>query len=355
MSEPTEIPLAEGSAAVAAIEAQRAAAVDAVTAGIYERLGERLEPFGDAGRAYCREDLHSHLDYLVGTLVAGTPTPFAEYLAWLRDVLEARGVPADSVELSVTLLDEFYRERLEAPALAPVEAALRGGHDALTTAASAEAFRAPVAVADEHPSAEALAEHLVTGDQAGARALVTTVAAERGYVGMAVGLLQPALYRIGERWQRREISVAQEHLATAFAQRLLVQQFTQAAMAPPDGPKALFACVPGNHHALGLRIVGDTFELEGWSVEFLGADTPADDLVDRIGATRPNLVGLSVSMVRQLPQLKEIVERIRERFGAAAPLIIAGGIGLARVPQVAERLGLDACYPTAVAAIEAQQ
>lgn len=220
-------------------------------------------------------------------------------------------------------------------------------------AAPAVPFRTPGV--EIHPSTESLAGILVAGSRADAKALMDAAASDLGYLHTAVGLVQPSMYRIGEWWQRREIGVAEEHLATALAHRLLVEQFIAAlASGPvPRGPGALFACVPSNQHTLGLRIVADAFELEGWSVEYLGADTPAADLVEFLARTRPRIVGLSVSMVWQLRELRELTERIRQRLGDDAPRIVADG--LVRVSGAADRFGLDGWYSTAVKMVEAQQ
>lgn len=164
---------------------------------------------------------------------------------------------------------------------------------------------------------QTLADTLASGDQERARSLIEPVTQRDGYLRMAVGLLQPALYRIGERWQARKVSVSQEQLATALAQKLLIQQFTAWSVAPARGPRALFACVPGNHHA---------FEIDGWSVAFLGADVAIEQLIERIEQTRPALVGLSVSKGSQLPELQACVERIRAQWPAATPRLIAGGL-----------------------------
>lgn len=353
----SSIPVADGFAAAAAVEAHRAAAVDVVTKGIYERLGDRLEHFGERGRAYCRDDLDSHIDYIVGALIAGTPVPFGDYLVWLRGLLDSRGVPAESVDLSTELLAEFFRTHLNADEREPVLTVIENaevGRERVSEPATP--FRTPLGV-EIHASTDSLARSLVAGSRADAKALMDAAASELGYLRTAVGLVQPAMYRIGEWWQRREIGVAEEHLATALAQRLLVEQFTAAmASAPvPQGLAALFACVPSNQHSLGLRIVADAFELEGWYVDYLGADTPATDLVEHIARTRPRLVGLSVSMVRQLRELRELTERIRERLGDDAPRIVAGGLGLVRVSGAADRLGLDGWYATAAEVVGALQ
>ena len=347
------IPLNQGAAAAQAVEHYRAQAVEEVTAGIYERMGERLEVFGERGREYCRDDLHSHLDYLSGSLIAGEPALFGQYMVWLEELLAARGIPADSVPLSVGLLRDFLRKRLPSAQFEIVEAVIDGGQRALEQPVyPVRRLGASIDPAVCHPCTETLAESLIRGDQRGCEGIVTAVTAEQGYVEMAVNLIQPALYRIGEGWQVRQVSVAQEHLATALAQRLLVRQFVEATPARGNGRKALFACIPSNQHAVGLRIVADAFELDGWEVDYCGADTPADSLVECIQEVQPELVGLSIALIRQLPVLKDVVDRIRSACGDAAPRIIAGGGGLDGVPNLAERLGLDQWHAQARTALE---
>lgn len=351
--EETGIALGEGTVAAMAVEEHRAGAVESVIEGIYRELHDELAPFGEHGREYCRRDIHSHLDYLGGSLVAGDAAPFGDYLTWLHELLRARGVPTDSVALSVDLLGEYFRGKLPPERYSPIGSVLESGKRALMEpAGTSGSFRTPSPAEHDPALVESLADTLVTGEQQEARALVESVSRETGYLGMAVGLVQPAMYRIGERWQAREINVAQEHLATALAQKLLVQQFTMAETGPPRGSKAVFACVESNHHTLGLRMVADAYELDGWSVEFLGADTPTRELLERLEQARPELVGLSLSMIRQLPRLKEAIDRIRARFPDQPPRIVAGGLGLIRVPGVADRFGLDGWSSSALTAIE---
>jgi MerR family transcriptional regulator, light-induced transcriptional regulator len=336
------ISLEQGAAAAQAVEQCRAQAVDEVTTAIYERMAGRLDAFGERGREYCRDDLHSHLDYISGSLIAGEPALFGHYALWLNELLISRGVPPESLSLSVDLLREFFRGRLRPAQFDVVAVVLDGGRRAL------EQMPGPGARLGSsmdptvcHPCTETLARSLIRGDQRRCEEIVAAVAAEHGYVEMAVRLVQPALYRVGEGWQARQVSVAQEHLATALAQRLLVRQFVEATPAAGNGRRALFACVPSNQHALGLRIAADAFELDGWEVDYLGADTPTEPLIERIQEVQPELVGLSVSLIRQLPVLKEVVDRIRSVCGDAAPRIIAGGGGLDSVPNLAQRLGLE--------------
>lgn len=347
------IPLEQGAAAAQALEQFRVQAVDEITAAIYERMAGRLEPFGERGREYCRDDLQHHLDYIAGSLIAGEPALFGQYVAWLDELLIARGIPADSLSLSVDLLRGFFRGRLPAAQLAMVEAVLDGGQRALKQPLAPDRrVGSPIDPTVCHPCTETLAESLTRGDQHRCDQIVAAVTAEQGYVEMAVNLIQPALYRIGRGWQARKVSVAQEHLATALAQRLLVRQFVETTPATRNGRKALFACVPSNQHALGLRIVADAFELDGWEVDYLGADTPTDSLIERILEVQPELVGLSIALIKQLPILTEVVHRIRSACGDDAPRLIAGGGGLDALPNLAQRLGLDQWHAQPGTALE---
>ncbi|MFW5969532.1 MAG: cobalamin B12-binding domain-containing protein [Halofilum sp. (in: g-proteobacteria)] len=138
-----------------------------------------------------------------------------------------------------------------------MEQILNAGRIALSSGVDTADAVPPWRLADVehlHPSTEALVDALVSGDRTRATVLVDEAGTEGGYLECAVGLIQPAMYRLGERWQNREISVAQEHLATALAQRLLAARLTAAPPALPSGMRALFACVETNGHARGLQM-----------------------------------------------------------------------------------------------------
>ncbi|AGA32703.1 B12 binding domain protein [Thioalkalivibrio nitratireducens DSM 14787] len=336
-----------------AIENLRAEALDHGTRYIYDRIGEHLAPWGEAGRVRCRADLNWHLDFLLGAVAVGDPGPFVNYLSWLVDLMRSYGVPGDSVELSVEGLASVLRKRLSSEQWAEVAPILAAGIQSLASGGVASADAAG-GIAPTHSTdsdvapatRQQLMSALVAGDAVRASGIVSGVTRQCGYLRMAEGLVQPVMSAIGEMWQRREISVAQEHLASAVIQKLLVREFVNAPFADPVPRSVLLACVASNYHQLGLRILADAFELKGWSVEFLGGDTPTGDLVRHVESTRPDLVALSLSLGRQIPILKDVVAGIRERLGSGPPRIIAGGPGLTGLGFLCPRLGLDGCYPS---------
>lgn len=203
------------------------------------------------------------------------------------------------------------------------------------------------------PRVAALTRMMTDGDVRGIRAVAQAAwAASGSYVEVATRLFQPALYDIGALWQYNRISVAQEHLATAISETLLTQLFLNAALlAEPSDRSALFACISGNHHALGLRVVSDACELAGWTVQYLGANTPTDALVAQVDGFRPDVVGLSASMAQQIPTLRHAVEVMKAEFGARSPTILVGGLPTNQADGVWRWVGGDAWSPDAATAV----
>src|SRR4028119_2447445 len=110
---------------------------------------------------------------------------------------------------------------------------------------------------------------------------------------VAVLLMQPVAYEIGELWQRNKLSIAQEHLATAIMEHQLGALHTQVVPHRITSRTLVLACVPGDLHRMGSRMIADAFEEEGWRVVYLGADVPIAELVAIVGQEHPDLIGLS--------------------------------------------------------------
>jgi MerR family transcriptional regulator, light-induced transcriptional regulator len=100
----------------------------------------------------------------------------------------------------------------------------------------------------------------------------------------------PYLHRLGERWETGEVSVAQEHFASNLLRgRLLglAQGWGQG-----QGPLAILACVPGEHHELGLLVFGVALRRRGWRITYLGTDSPIDAAADTARSVLPAVVVL---------------------------------------------------------------
>jgi methanogenic corrinoid protein MtbC1 len=303
-------------------------------------------------RYQARNDQRYHILMLAGALATGIDGYFTDYIRWLQSVLTSRGIPARTLQQSLELLKRYYEMQLTTDHALEVVPLLQAGLLA-TGEASARTESDGELLAGAMPEAVQLTTRLIAGDRAGALQLATDVAdQQRDYVRIATRLFQPALYRVGFLWQCNRITVAQEHLATEISRSILARLFNWTASAAlPTGRKALFAAVEQDQHVFGLQVVAEAFQIAGWEVQYLGANTPTIALIAQIDRWRPDMVGLSASLVQQLPTLRRAVHLVRGELGGAAPMLIVGGRPTNRIPGVWRWTGANGWSPDAETAV----
>ncbi|HSH41565.1 MAG TPA: cobalamin-dependent protein [Arenicellales bacterium] len=332
-------------------DALRGDAIRQAAADCEQAFPEMIARFGRRGREACEEDLGFHLDFMRPALESGDRSPFIAYLGWLSQVLESRGVPLDSLPFSLQSLARFFESRMGDDSARAITELLQGGIEALSEGIEAPGFD------DGSPEpweeAQAYGEAVLSGDRARAgQAFDLALARSRQLPHSQVHVIQPALYQLGLLWQQNRISVAQEHMASALTQTLMAQAFGRVTPLPPNGRVVVLACVQGNQHAIGLRMVSDAFEMAGWTVNFLGADTPHEHLARHVAEHRPELVGLSVSLPFHLKSLREAVNMLRAKLGDDCPRVAAGGLVINQFPLLASAIGVELLGRDAVAAVE---
>jgi DNA-binding transcriptional MerR regulator len=131
-------------------------------------------------------------------------------------------------------------------------------------------------------------------------------------------VILPYLHSLGGRWEAGEVSVAQEHFASNLLRgRLLglAQGWGQG-----QGPLAILACVPGEHHELGLLVFGVALRRRGWRITYLGTDSPISAVADIARSLAPTVVVLlSMNPDNLLDHARQI-----EQLAQQVPVMIAG-------------------------------
>jgi len=82
----------------------------------------------------------------------------------------------------------------------------------------------------------------------------------------------PYLRELGDRWACGQTSVAQEHFASCFLESWMLN--TARGWTRAGKRRVVLACVSGEQHILGLIAFGIALRDLGWSITFLGRDTP---------------------------------------------------------------------------------
>ena len=134
-------------------------------------------------------------------------------------------------------------------------------------------------------------------------------------------LLVPLMEQLGERWARREGSVAEEHFFSVFMRNKLGARFHHRNL-QNTGPQLLAACIPGEQHEFGLLLFALAAHARGYRVILLGANMPLEELPDVIARTNSAGVVLSGSVDVAESALAQHLDRLTN--AVSVPVFFGG-------------------------------
>jgi MerR family transcriptional regulator, light-induced transcriptional regulator len=155
-------------------------------------------------------------------------------------------------------------------------------------------------------------------------------------------VFQPVQREIGYLWQTNEVSVAQEHYCTAATQFIMGLLYPHIPLAPRNGKRVVVACVGGELHEVGARMVADFFEMEGWDSYFLGANTPSSGILSMIAEQEADLLAVSVTIHYNVEAARALTGEVRRSPDAAGLKILVGGRPFLVAPNLWKTMEADA-------------
>ena len=182
---------------------------------------------------------------------------------------------------------------------------LAGGVAAAEAAALALRSDTARPVASPAAARADLAEALDGFDEPRAQSVLDRLLAVMTVDALLSGVVMPYLRELGDRWERGEVSIAQEHFASGVLRGRLLG--LARGWGVGVGPVAVLACLPGEQHDLGLIAFGLALSARGWRIVYLGPDAPIDTVEDACSRLQPSLVVLhAVSGARVEPVMEEV-------------------------------------------------
>ncbi|HEX5637561.1 MAG TPA: MerR family transcriptional regulator [Gammaproteobacteria bacterium] len=134
-------------------------------------------------------------------------------------------------------------------------------------------------------------------------------------------VILPVLDILGNRWTERESGIAEEHFFTAYLRNKLGARLHHEARRA-RGQVLLAACLPQEHHELGLLMFCLAALGRGYRIIYLGPDMPLEQI--HIAAKKTGAAGvlLSGSTVTNNAALQKALAEVRKQL--TIPLMIGG-------------------------------
>lgn len=297
--------------------------------------------YGAAGRKKCLEDASYHLSFLAQALELGHPEMFADYIAWVKVMLAARGVAPDDLSNYLSLLRDLLQEKLSADAGSAaagiVEQSLQALPQMPLVVASFLDPQAPLAeLASEYVELLQRGERHVASQRV--NAAVTAGASVRD---LYLEVFQRAQREVGRLWQMNLISVAQEHYFTAATQLIMSQLYPLVFTGKKSIGTLVATCVSGNLHEIGIRMLADLFEMQGWETFFLGSNTPTAAVLETVAERGAHVLAVSATLSSQVGIVHQLIAQLRSERRFDAVRVLVGGYPFNLSPDLWREIGAD--------------
>lgn len=322
------------------IAGRQAELAEAMVAAHYAKDPDLSLRYGQKGRQKCLEDALYHLSYLAEAVRMSSPTLFADYLGWARILLDGLGIPPGDLMNHLEIMDEELRRLLPVDVQDTLQPYLDAGRRQLSVPADIPSFIQPGNPLAE--LAEAYLRRLLNGERQAAGKLILD-AVDRGTPVRDIYLhvFQCTQHELGRLWQTNRITVAQEHYCTAATQLIMSQLYPRIFSTEKIGRRLVASCVSGELHEIGVRMVADFFEMEGWDTYYLGANTPTEAIVKAIEDRRPDLLAFSATMTFHVGVLAKLVEDVRKSEAGKTVRILVGGYPFNVSADLWKKVGAD--------------
>jgi methanogenic corrinoid protein MtbC1 len=314
---------------------------EAIVTRQYEIQPEIWEPYGDKGREFSLRDANHHFRYLIEALTESDPTIFANYVAWLKQLFEGLKFPPEALTKMLECTQEVLREQLPEEMSSITQEYV----DAAATRIEHESLSQSSFITEDLPLHD-LATRYLDALLCGERHLASNMILEAVEKGASIKdiylyVFQRSQYEIGRLWHLNRASVAQEHYCSAATQLIMSQLYQYIFSSEKTGHRLVAACVGGELHEIGIRMVADFFEMDGWDTYYMGANTPTSTIIQAIDSHRPDVLAISASMPFHRKTLKELIVAVRDHDTDGRVKILVGGYALRSSQDLWIKLGAD--------------
>ncbi len=286
---------------------------------------ELVSRYGNAGRAKCVNDVRYHLNGLAEAISAGRPQLFVDYVAWLKVMLCARGIPIEDLAESLKLCCQIIKEELPYSQAILAEQCILASLDRLPTLPS----EAPSYLTEDRPLASLAREYLnalLAADRRKASELVMDAIQQGTSVrDIYLHVFQQSQYEVGRLWQSNQISIAQEHLCTAATQLIMSQLYPLIFKSERINRRIVTVCIGGDLHEIGIRMVADLFEMAGWDTFYLGADVPSASIIQTAIDRDAHVLAVSTALTTNVSSVAKLITEVRSNRACDHMIILVGG------------------------------
>jgi methanogenic corrinoid protein MtbC1 len=313
---------------------------------------EALEKrYGEAGKKRCFEDAVYHIDFLTEALRLDFTEIYGQYIVWVASMLKSRNIPASDLMENIKYIQVAIEEILGKEALDEVTPYMRKALDKLSQKQNlVNSFIQP-----DNPLRNEVEQYtalLLNSKRKEAAALIDELINNGTTVkSIYQHIFRVSQYEVGLLWQNNKITVAHEHFCTAATQLIMSNLYKYIFFTEKKGKLMLACSISGELHEMGIRMVADFFEMDGWDTYYMGANMPVQHLEMALIEHKADLLAISVTLLTHVSKAAALIQSLRANEKLKNLKILVGGYPFIENPQLWQKIGADGFADTAENAI----
>jgi methanogenic corrinoid protein MtbC1 len=303
------------------------------------------------------DDFRTTIRYLEESLASKSPAIFVDYARWLNVFAAGNHLPAEYALSLFAVLGEVLEEELPRD--------FRGDASTILRKSAAELAEAPRTIPsfirEENPhraTAQGYFDALLSADNEKAVSIIETAMRSGTAIrDIYLDVIGPALEETGRLWQQQEITIAQEHYVSASTRALIARMHDRILSATKKMERKhktlIAASVADDYHDIGIRMVADFFEMDGWHTYYTGGNTPAESLLSAVREQKADAVAISCTIPFHITVVQYQIRMLRADPATRNVKILVGGYPFSIVPGLWKQVDADACARDADEAVAA--
>lgn len=155
-------------------------------------------------------------------------------------------------------------------------------------------------------------------------------------------VIAPLMQEIGRKWEAGDLTIAQEHMASAVV-RTHLERTRLSIQSTKDAPKLVVATPAGQHHEIGAMMAAIVAAAMDWHVTYLGPNLPAGEIAEAAYKTSARSVALSLVHPKGDPATESELRSLGRLLKQDCSLVV-GGEAAQDYAQVIDEIGGKACH-----------
>ncbi len=289
-----------------------------------------------------KRDLDFIIDYLSETVYFDNPGIFNEFSIWLNSLLKNLGLDENVTKITYQCMIERLNNNFKNNEFEYLKKIVE---DSLKTALSTDVYE-DTYITKNNPHqnyANKYLELLLDNNKVEASKLITEEALSDMEVDeIYLDIFQPVQKEVGRLWHINKVSVAQEHYISSVTQLIMSQLYSHFLTMGGMKGAIVTTAVGDELHEIGIRMVADLLEIDGYDTIHLGANTPQSAIIDTLKLNKAKLLGVSVTLPIHLKKLDNLIEVIRKDKELKDLKILVGGYAFNHNTDIWKKFKVDA-------------